>query len=353
MLPARALAASALTAVAILAAVTGYGLSRHTSAVAALVVGAVAVLVIPPRWLPALGLALFALLPVGYLPVPYTLVYLPPASLTLIVWLARRRYVPTESHAPTARSRVLRVLAPESCLYLFASWCLVTTLLSVDKRSSIEWTLAFTTGVVIFARSASRDSGVLTHLRNTWIALGAALGVYALIEVEALHTNPLFGRFYATSSGNAFSQYTTWSTYRATTTLGHPLLNSTFFSAAAGLSLGTYLQTGRRWPLLAGALASAGVLVTLSRSGLLALGAAVIGASLVSLFDPASRRRATRSLVLIGVLVIAAGTTLAAGTLRRSASHEGSNSTAARTSLFNQGQRSRGSGLSPVSGPGR
>lgn len=335
-LAARWLQASAVVAAAALAVMTAYGLSRHTAAVATLVVGGVAVLLISPRWLPAFGLCLFVLLPVEYLRVPYVLVYLSPASLTLIVWLARRDSTPTK-RASTARARALPAKLPETALYLFALWCLVTTVSSVDKRASLEWTLAFVVGVVIFAKAASLDGGALARLRTTWLSLGAALGVYGVIEAEVWHHNPLFASTYANSQTGAFSQYTVWSTYRATTTLGHPLLNSTFFAAAAGLAMGAYLKTGSRWPVAAGALASAGVLVTASRSGLLALGAAVVGATIVSLIDPATRRRAVRALIVVGALVAVAGASLAAGTLNRSSTQEGALSSSGRTSLFRAG----------------
>jgi O-antigen ligase len=335
-LPARWLQASAVLGATALAVLIAYGLSRHTAAVAALVLGAVAVLLIAPRWLPALSLSLFVLLPVAYLRVPYFLVYLSPASLTLIVWLARRDTAATVTRAATGHVRGLAAKLPESALYLFVLWCLVATVSSVDKRASIEWTLAFVVGVVIFAKAAS-DDGALARLRSTWLFLGAALAVYGVVEAELLHHNPLFAAAYASSPSNGFSQYTVWSTYRATTTLGHPLLNSTFFAATAGLAVGTYLKTGSRWPMAVGAVASAGGLVTASRSGLLALGAAVIGAGVVSLIDPTTRRRAVHALVVVGVLVAVAGATLAAGTLNRSATQEGALSSSARTSLFHEG----------------
>jgi O-antigen ligase len=327
--PARPGACAVLVAAVALSGLTAYGLSRHTMAVAGLVVGTVAVFVIPARMLPALGLALFSLLPV--------LVYLPPASLVLIVWLARRNAEAPHHHGARLRSRRPSVSISEACICLFALWCLVATLFSVDKRSSIEWTLALVVSVAVFALTASRDRRALDHLRDTWIVLAAVLGAYALVEAELLHRNPLFAGTYAGSSASAFTQYTTWTTYRATTTLGHPLLNSTFFAAAVGFSMGSYVKTGSRRIALAGGLASAGVLVTASRSGLIALGAAVLGAGVVALLDPTTRRRAFQSLVVIGVVAAAAGTTLAATTLSRSSSREGASSISARTSLFQEG----------------
>ena len=317
---------------AALAVLIGYGLARHTAPVGAAVVGAVVVFMAPQQWLPALALALFALVPVEYLNVPYTLVYLTPASLTLIVWVARRGRAGSVAH-----SEATWTLLAMWGLYVFGAWVLVTTLLSVDKRASIEWTIAFAISVMVLARCARSDAAVLSRVRATWLVLGAVLSVYALIESRLLHNNPLFAATYAGSSSNGFSQYTTWSTYRATTTLGHPLLNSTFFAVAVGLAVGTHLKTGSRWAVIAGVLGTVGVLMTESRGGLIALGAAVVGAVVVSLFEQSSRRRATRSLIIVTALVAVVGSSVAAGTLNRSASQEGNLSTSARVSLFQQG----------------
>jgi O-antigen ligase len=309
--------------------VTSYGIaagSRKELLVATVIIGAVGLSLVPARLMPVLAVWLFVLVPVGYLGVPKTLTYVTPAMAVLAIWLVR-------DDATSADRRVPAVMWLAG---LLAIWIGVCTLTSVDERQSLHWGISFCFFLLAFPLAALRRPESMRSMRIAFMAAGAALGAYGIVEVLVLQDNPLFGNAYASAPVAGFQQYTVWATYRATTTLGHPLLNSTFFVISAALCFGWWIKDRSSVAAAAGVLATGGVLLTGSRSGLVALACAVCVATGVAIYSRATRSRGLAAAGVILLLAVAAGGTLASTALTRQHSNEGASSSDARVTLVHQ-----------------
>jgi len=294
-------------------------------------------LLLRERTLWAVALVLFAALPLAYLPVPDIVLTVSPPALVLLALLLR---VLVDRSSP-----VLRVLSgPAVPVLLLAGWLALTALASPYRAITVGWYVSFATLVVLPALLATRDPEVRIVVSRTWIAVAAVLGMYALAEAFVLQGNPLFGVFYA--RGDLVQK---WSVYRATTSLGHPVSNGSFFAIAVPLALAAALQHRSGLAAAAAVLSAGGVVASGSRSGLAAM---LVGAGLVVLRPIPGRRTGGAP---VGKLIGAAALTLAlvlgsAYLAVRDSSSEGSDSAAFRVTQIPVALR--GVAASPILGIG-
>ena len=170
------------------------------------------------------------------------------------------------------------------------------SLIGVNPLRSLLWVFVFVGAALApSVADTGADQRARDSLTRTWLVVGGVLGLAAVLE-SATHLNPL-GRFYD------LEQH--WSVYRVTTTLGHPLLNGTFFAVTACFALFTALQaTGRRWPLVVVfVVTGCAAALSGSRSAVVALG---VGLGLGLVLSLLSRKVSAASKVAGVILIVAA-----------------------------------------------
>jgi len=240
--------------------VLGLGAVAAVSPVGSLVLVGLAVLVVAaslPAWvLPTISLWLFALLPVGYLiGVPnFAGRFYSPAIVVLAIWIARVAW----RQGRHVFVRALRWLVPVFAVLLVLSYT------GLSPSRSVNWLLVVAIAVALPAALVpavdDRTSGTLLR---SWFVLGIAMSILAVIE-SLLQTNPL-------SDYYSFDQH--WALYRVSTTLGHPLMNGTFFAVSACLAAFSMTRKGapRGTAFLCFLMCALAASLTGSRSGVYAL----------------------------------------------------------------------------------
>jgi hypothetical protein len=312
-----------------------------TGGTLAVLVG-LALLVVRLYWLPSIALAAFALIPMKLLPVPEALVVLNPALVVVLVWLVRRFVASADGLRAKGSSRLPWALPALACVLI------VGVIQSPSLATSGGWAFSFVVLGIVPAYCLRGDSQARETLISTWVYLAVFLGAFAIMEAFFLHRNPLFDWAY-TSSSHGFNQH--WSVYRATTSLGHPLLNATFFAVAVPLAYGRWLANRNgRW-VLAIAVPSVGVIATASRAGVGAMAAAAIAVALCSLRGSERGRWVPIALGALVVLFIA-GIAGVGYVGERSDSTEGDVSFSYRYSSFLEGLDLAGNALVLGRGPG-
>lgn len=280
------------------------------------VLGIVVLVRLPLRLVPAVCLVLFALVPAQYLPTHDGTVS-PTLGAAIILLM---RFV-----VGGGRIRIDGVLA----LWGVASTLLViATLASPLPLSSLAWSFNALVLVLALSLVVRELPGAAETVVRTWIGLGGALGAYALLEL-ALRQNPLMGWLYRDDP----SIQGGWSIYRATTTLGHPLINGVFFAVAAVLGLAALAASPSRRTAALTLLSMAGVVASGSRGALLALGVGVVLVLLRTALRINSGRVLTALLLLCCVVAIPA--VLWVG--QRSSTDEGAGSNAVRAETLRDG----------------
>lgn len=210
-----------------------------------------------PLWLlPTASLWLFALLPIGYLTGVPTFVgrFWTPAAVVLAIWAIRIAV----SRGRRAFLRSLRWMLPLTVLLLALGY------LGLSRTRSVNWTLLLIVAVALpVALVSAFDNRTSSTLLKSWFVLGIGLSLVAVIE-SLFRSNPL-------SAYYNFDQH--WSVYRVTTTLGHPLMNGTFFAVTACLAAFSMVRRdgARGAAFLCFVLASLAAGLTGSRSGVYAL----------------------------------------------------------------------------------
>ncbi|MFF0910552.1 O-antigen ligase family protein [Microbacterium enclense] len=239
----------------------------------ALAVVAVAVFLVPVHWLPSVVVAVLALFPTRFIPSDGPFNALPPLAILLGVWVVRRLLWPQDrGRLPQERSAALVArYAVYATAIALTAWLLLSVALTGVQESSLGWTVSFVASVFVplLVLDARREVALL---RKTLLVVGALAGAYVVGEM-VLGFSPLYG----TASGDLL-----FSVYRARGAFSHPLFAAAFLTIPAALGLGTWLTEGRRWPLVAAAISAAGVMATVSRGPLAALGIAVAFAVLLS-----------------------------------------------------------------------
>lgn len=249
--------------------------------------------VVPRFWLPALTLMSFVLVPVKWLPVPAFLLLLTPSALVVLVWTTRMFIGPAVNRF-TPSDRVPRASIAFVGLLLVGA-------LRVAGSSSGVWTLSFLCLGLLPLVLTRREPQASEIIVGTWLVLAGILGAYAGLERVVLHGNPVLDWAYD-SAARPIAQ--NWGSYRATTTLGHPLVNATFFVCGLCLALGRWRHSHSNVELLCALFAGVGVAATASRGGLIAMciGGLVTVASPILARGRASGR--VKKVALVGAVVI-------------------------------------------------
>lgn len=218
--------------------------------------------------LPSIALVFYAVFPLGYSNAPAASTVLTPSGLVMLVWFFRG-ILDRESRTvlPVGSSQIK---AGVFFLFTFSAWLIVKTIDSESLGRATAWTGAFFL-LVLIPTLTRMDRETVSRLKTTWVVCGAVLAIYGLAEFF-LANNYIYGPLYE-KAPFPIEQY--WSTYRITTSLGHPLWNSIFFSVSAAIAIGRFAEVGRlRW-LMLGAVCALGIFLTVSRGGVIALAAAI------------------------------------------------------------------------------
>lgn len=230
--------------------------------------------VIPTTNLLPLALVVTALVPVGRLPVPEIVTVVSPGAVVVVVWLMRRDRVGLE---PAPRAVTVLGLA-------LGVWLVVSCALGTSLERGAGWSTAFAVLVLLPTMSRRLAPDEARRLVDTWCWTSAALAVFGIPE-RAFELNPVYGAVFL-HGDYPLVQY--WSSYRITTTLGHPLNNALFFAVGTVLAVGAYVERGRRVHVAAATLGLVAVFLTLSRGGVLAV---AVGVVVVTLAPVARRAR--------------------------------------------------------------
>lgn len=294
--------------------------------VVALLFGIALLLEAPLRILPALALAGFALVPVKQLPFPGEPGTLSPGLLVTSVWIAR--------HASSRRRRDGNQDIAGAVMLLLAGTIVVTAVLSASRWNSATWALSFIAlGLAPIALLRGSDRRTRDLLVLVWIRLGAVLGVWAIVEATVLHRNPILDWAYHTAQPPVLQ---VWSTYRATTTLGHPLVNALFFSLSSVLCYSEWKRRGGGVALLCLAATIGGLLATSSRGGVLAVIVGVAVYTAVQTLSMNSVRSGRLGMPVVVIALLAAGI-FGVAILHRTNSSEGQSSSDFRRTTLTDG----------------
>lgn len=278
----------------------------------------------PLHAVPALSLCALVLMPIKWLPVPSALVTLSPPLLALLIGIGRA------IHRRTPQPRVFCLTSPVA-LYLLAiisGWLALGVMLSPNTMTSLGWSLAFLLSLWLPLLFLALIPEARAPLVTSWVALGALLGAFAIVE-RILSYNPLFDWAYHSAS---FPLTQHWHMYRVTTTLGHPLTNGAFFVTSFALALASWVRHPRPLLLPATLLSAVGVVLTGSRgafAGLLVAGLCIVAFRAQTLLP----RRAAVALALLVTLGSAGAIYLTA----RTSSAEAEASAAYRTTALATG----------------
>lgn len=279
---------------------------------------AVVVLLRMPMWtLPATGLTLLVLIPVGYLPNSRVTNMLSPALLVMTVWGLRML-------------NAARLGAKRPALVLLAlAWLAGACASSIALPASLAWSLNFVLLVVLpWWLAGDADKKTVRALLVTWLVLVTTLAVLAIVE-SRIGRNPIS----VLETHYNFKQ--TWAGYRVTTTLGHPLVNGTFFAMSTALAGALFLQRRHAVFLVPAALGGFAALLTLSRGASLAVAAAVaviVGAWILRGSRGLGIKVTVVALAVAGMTLIFTNDALE----QRSASAEAISSAALRVSVIEQ-----------------
>lgn len=299
---------------------------------AVVIVAATVLFLVPVEWLPAAAVILFAVVPDKLTPSGGVFGTIPPMALIMVIWVFRRLVLQQGAAAARAqlpRGETHRVAGPRAFALLAAGflliWIVITTVRSVAVSTSITWTVCFIASalLVFVVPSAFAEARML---REAWIRVGFWFGLYAAIEVT-LQSSPLYGPLYRVLGLTSVQH---WSVYRAEVGFGHPIWAGAFFTPAAILGIVYWLQTGRTKYLVFGAGAAIGVVSTVTRGSIAAIGIA-IGAAVVVVTLFTVRRSLGRILgAIVGSLLAAVAVLVASPLAERTQSAEGAISTGAR-----------------------
>jgi O-antigen ligase len=271
-------------------------------------------LVAIPRWiLPSIALALFALVPAAYLPIPPLLGrYFSPSVICMALWVLLGL-----GHVRVSGKAVATIIAT-------TIWALAATMVSTDVSYSLVW-CATVFIVLLFPMFMHGDRRTLSAISTTWQVLALVLAIAAIAESLA--------RYSPLSAAYSFRQH--WSVYRVTTTLGHPLMNSVFFAVSATIVLGLLLRKRTRTRLAMSSFAGSCVAVVLtgSRSGLVAL---LVGLGAVVLFVAFTglATRGSKALAAIGVGAMVVVVPMLPIVAQRAGSDEASGSSGVRAMIY-------------------
>lgn len=320
----------------------GVGFGRPVAAAAAAALAILIAAAVPRAWLPSTALVAFAILPAKQLPWPGEPATLSPGLVVIAVWAAR---VALDRERPTSdRATLLNVVA----LTAFSAWTFAASVASPNFRESALWSFSFAalvTTPVLLMRLEPPNSA--RYLVRSWRVLASVLGGYAVLETFILRENPLYDWAYHSAQPPLIQ---VWSVYRATTTLGHPLVNGLFFAVALVLSFSAVIRGSRsRLAYLSVAFPFMGLIATASRGPSLA---ALVGCATILLFRRSSEKRQLRASFAAALVLLLGGTLLASNLAARDNSQEGHSSRLYRSRSTEEALRLAGSHPVIGNGPG-
>ncbi|MGC4175659.1 hypothetical protein [Demequina sp.] len=267
--------------------------------------GAAGTVMVGRKW-PASGFLVLSFLslvvPISYLGVPPVVLVLSPGLLLPLLSLI---YVSRTRNVWTSPTYVLGA-------GVLIAYVLVVGVISdyMSASRAVAWAVAFALAFFVVPGLVSNPQG----LRAALIGMGVVGGLWSLFAIfEGIRESSFLAPFFSQSPEGLTQK---WSAYRVLTTIGHPLLNATFFAVVAAIGVSAFVKWGSKASLLLAVVATGAVLATLSRSGVIGVAAGVIVASLLGLFrnSHGSRRRAgflvasaIAGLVLFGGVVAAGG----------------------------------------------
>lgn len=280
-------------------------------------------IVVPLSVLPAIALVLFAAVPFAHMGLPGILGrFFTAPVLVLSVWCIRSQFERRLQRLPLHFSCILALI-----LLVLA----LETITSSDVYVSAIWTgclvLALVYPVYVAKSTAVSDQSK----RNLSLAVAVSscvIGVAALSEF-VLGWNP----WYFVFSSEALSRE--WSVFRAKSSLGHPL--PTMMLAVFCITFLLFDRTvGKRTRYAGVVLGITALLLTVSRSGVIALIAGVVVGGLVGITTGSSEQRRSAIFGLGGTVIV--GVILLSSPLleTRSSSLEGTDSASVRSLLVDQ-----------------
>jgi O-antigen ligase/polysaccharide polymerase Wzy-like membrane protein len=242
----------------------GISTASLPAVIAAVVIGAVALSLLPRNALPAAALWLLVLFPVGYMDVPALVGrYITPAVIIIAIWMIRLAVARRSAPLLGMPIRGWLITGPLLVL-LFAS-----TVFSERIDRTLAWTAVFIVCVIAPALLGQVSVDDLwPTVRWALAGIGLFLGVLAAADFF-FHFNPwtsLYVRHYS------------WPVFRSSTSLGHPLNTAMVASVALAACLFPSSKS-RQWPYwicAVGALVA--LILSVSRVSVIAVGvSAIIG----------------------------------------------------------------------------
>jgi hypothetical protein len=300
--------------------------ATHHHALAYLVGGAIAVVVIPwlfvvpVRTLPAITLVVTLLVPTDIAQLPILLQGTALGAIPLLVWIVR---------APSLRvSPLIRALA-----LLLCAWMLLSEMFA-PLHTNRGWAWLVIAGTALVLAVLNPPQGLdPSRFRALFLKITTGLGIYGLIEGFILHSNVLFSPL--------FEQATWWPalkdnvSYRITTLLGHPLVNGTVFAAAAVLAASELVERkDKPWQAYARlAILMGAVLATHSRSAALAL---AVGIAVVIVFSRTQQQGQGNRRIMLIISAIVGAAIIISGLQARNESSGGQASAAFRVTVLKE-----------------
>lgn len=257
------------------------------------VVGAIVLMFMPRRLMPALALAVLVVLPVGYMDLPRLVGrYFSPAVIILAVWMIRT--------ALGKRDALARPVRVGTLLWIPVLGALAVSVgLGLDPFLSVAWVLVALVCVILpylYGRTRRDETWASTQKAYLWI--GVFVGALAVLDFVA-GFNPWSSLFSYDVTEKV------WSVFRTRTSLGHPLVTSTVATVCAMIAL--FGSDKNRWLRIA-ALAGSGaaVILAVSRTGVLAIAIGLALGCLVLLFGASPSKR-TRRITAFFLMISALG----------------------------------------------
>ena len=318
-----------LVALPLMGLAAGYS-AKGALLLAGLIVGGGALLRLPRHWLPSLALGIYALVPVKYL-LPDVFATASPSLFVLLVWAVR--LLDQQRLSGRRLPRVNVVLA--QLALVAGAWLLLSALISREADAAVGWVFSFALLVLLPFCLAGSEPLAGPLIIRVFAVLAGALSLLAALEAYVLQANPLLGDIYANArNADAFTQI--WSVYRATTTLGFPLVNGAFFCVGLPLAVGLFLSTGRRRWLGIALLTAVGLAATSSRGAAVA---AVAGVAATIMLHLRPRSPDPRRVAAAAIAVIALGGVAIIPFTQRASDAEGAASASYRLTVLEPGLR--------------
>lgn len=279
---------------------------------------------LPRNALPSTALWMAILLPLNFTGVPKVAgAFFTPAVIVVAVWLVR---VAIAERATTLRVvRGWSIVVP--LVVLLGISALVnmggtqsSIVIPMEGGRSFAWiSVLLVCGVAPAMLGQTSRDDVWSPIQSTFAGIGVFLGSLALLEF-VFNVNPWFSLY------EQYIQQTVWSVFRAMTSMGHPLVTSTIASVALSVCLFPSGEVRRSWYWFGAGGALVALVLSVSRSGVYAIGLA----GLVGILAARSKSKHVLSKDKVGLLLLGAipfGAVAFSPLLtQRSASSEGADS---------------------------